>query len=449
LIDQEEFSGQKINIYPVTRIQGRADIEVLFTPNQEVSEARFRALEFRGFERLVLGLNAFAAPQVLSRICGSCGPFHQIVACKAIEDAAGCEVPPAARKFRELLCWLLIASDDLFNMTYLALPDYALPLSDPAVRNVTGLYKVEREAVSRLTLLRSAFHEALVHLAGFPVHPSVVVPGGVSYLPDADALDTALRMLNGCEDDLDETIRLVAMLTKRNSEMMDTGEPISGYYAAVTSDGHTDPLGDSVTVSPFGEGESFTVPHDRFFGLLRDEPVSWSYAVPVSLKGLATTLVGTMARANIGFVSDTPRADQKLKECRKRLGDPFDREFLYFPALALEVAHTWEKARFLLKDTSLFEGEAVRIPETSPSGGSAVVDAPRGVLAHRVSLERDGKIAAYRIISPLQINLSSINECLSRVARKVVSGLEVTDQIAQMLQRTVRAFSPCVPCGTH
>ena len=449
MIDQEESGGQKIVIYPVTRIQGRADIEVLFDSNQEVSGARFRALEFRGFERLVTGMDALAAPRVLSRICGSCGPFHQIASCKAIEGAAGCEVPPAAQSFRELMCWLLIALDDLLNMTYLTLPDYALPMSDVAVRNITGLFKIERDAVSRLTSLRSAFHEVLVYLAGLPVHPSVVVPGGVSYLPDPDALETAMRILRGCEDDLIETMRLVGMLTKRSSEMMDTGEPISGYYAAVTSDGSPDPLGDSVTVSPFTGGESLTFTGEGFLDALRGEPVSWSYAVPVILEDMEPALVGPMARSNTGFGPDTPWADEELKECRKKWGNPFDREFLYFPALALEVVRAWEKARLLLTDTSRYKGEEARVPEISASDGLAVVDASRGIIVHCVSIDQDGKISEYQIISPLQINYSSINDCLSRVARKVVSGLEVTDQVTQMLQRTVRSFSPCVPCGTH
>ena len=73
----EEFSGQKVRLYPVTRIQGRADIEVLFTPQQGVREARFRALESRGIQSLVRGMPALRAPQLLSRICGTCGPFHQ------------------------------------------------------------------------------------------------------------------------------------------------------------------------------------------------------------------------------------------------------------------------------------------------------------------------------------------------------------------------------------
>ena len=63
-----ELAGQKVRIYPVTRIQGRADIEVLFDPHHNVAEARFRALDYRGTDRMAVGMPAQRVPQVLSTL---------------------------------------------------------------------------------------------------------------------------------------------------------------------------------------------------------------------------------------------------------------------------------------------------------------------------------------------------------------------------------------------
>lgn len=61
-----DLGGQKVSIQPVTRVQGRADIEVLFTQDREVTEARFRALELRGFEKMAVGMPALRAPAFMS-----------------------------------------------------------------------------------------------------------------------------------------------------------------------------------------------------------------------------------------------------------------------------------------------------------------------------------------------------------------------------------------------
>ena len=121
-----ETEVRRVRIDPVTRIRGHADIEILFAPDDTVMEARFRALEFRGFEQMVKGMNAFRAPQFLSRICGSCGFFHQLASCMAIEEATETRPPVFPAWFRELLGWLSMGMAFLMEMLYLALPDFLL-----------------------------------------------------------------------------------------------------------------------------------------------------------------------------------------------------------------------------------------------------------------------------------------------------------------------------------
>ena len=78
----------------------------------------------RGFETLLLGKDSRVAPTITTRICGLCQVTHAVASARAIENAAGIEVPPEAEKLREVLglavriynnlLHQIIVSEDLF-----------------------------------------------------------------------------------------------------------------------------------------------------------------------------------------------------------------------------------------------------------------------------------------------------------------------------------------------
>lgn len=445
----DDLGAQKVRLYPVTRIQGRADIEVHFTADQAVVEARFRGLESRGIESLVEGMPALRAPQVLARTCGTCGGFHQLAACMSIEAACGAEVAPEAQALRELVCWLLLAASHVRTMTYFALPDFALPMSDAAVKNVSGIYMIDQESVTRLTRALASINEALKCLAGNQFLPAVIVPGGVSKFPDEAAISKASELLEGCEDDLRETMRLAEMLTRRESRMIETGTPLPGYYMASTSDGRPAIIGDEISAASFNGGEPVALDAQGFIAAVEERPVTWSYIVPLAVRGLEPAMVGPLARLNLGFGEDTPIAALEGGRVSEQWQHPLNNEFFFLIALACEAIWSWEKARNLLErgwdDTS-----SPCAPFEVVSGeGSAVVDSPRGTLAHVAQIDESGKISAYRIMSPLQFNYLTVNEYLTSVASETVRGIEISDAVAARLQLAVRSFNPCVSCGTH
>ena len=448
LQDSSDLGGSKVRIYPVTRITGRADVEVLFSSDGTVEEARFRALEYRGLDRMAVGLHAFRAPALLSRTCGSCGLFHQMASCMAVESACGTEVPQAAAWFRELLGWLWLGASHLLNVTYMALPDFALPMSDASVRNVVGIYAVEQETVRRLTTVQSAFSEALDMLAGLAVHPSVIVPGGVSYLPEWSSCTRATVLLNNCEHDLRETLRLVEELTIRNAQMAEGAAPLEGSFMATAANGLPSPTGDTVVASPFQDGEPVEMDLSGFLDSIEERPVPWSYLVPAAVGGLGPMLVGPLARANMGFNTDTPWAELEWSRMKEHWGAPLDREFHFLTALVLEVIEAWERALLLLEQRPKVLEPCV-MPRLRTGEGAAVLDSPRGTMVHRLRLDEDGLVAAYRVVSPLQFNHDMLNRHLTGIARLTVEGVEISDATAQGLLLAVRAFTPCVPCGTH
>jgi len=444
----DDFDSQKLRIYPVTRIDGRADIEVLFASGGKVSGARFRALEVRGLEHLVHGMPALRAPQVVSRACGACGPFHQLASCLALEKIAGCVVPEQASRLREVICWLNYGMDHLLNITYHELPDYALPMSDVAVRNVTGMYMVQQEAISGLTGAICAIRDASASLAGACVHPSVIVPGGVASMPDERVVDRAVEALKGCEDDIREAIRLAEMLIKRDEKVMDS-VPMQGSMAVLTADGDPSPVGDAVTMKAFAApSDTIVFSPEDFYASIVKEPVSWSYIVPVAVGDSRPLLVGPLARLNNGFVADTPLAKLESDRVKEQWGEVLDRPLFNFMAVMIEAARAWEKSIALLSEGP-FVGDSAAPLEFSGSSGVAVVDSPRGLLLHKLKLSKGSTISSYEIISPLQFNHDMLNDSLSKVALDAVDGLDMDDAVSGRLELIVRSFNPCVSCGTH
>lgn len=446
--DSADLGGERVRVHPLTRIQGRADIEIQFSPDQRVNLARFRALEFRGFEEMATGIAAFRAPSLLSRICGSCGPFHQLASCIAIENATGTIVPKTALWFRELLSFLWLGLSHILNCTYMALPDFALPTSDAAVRNVIGIYAIEQEMIQNLTAVQSAFADSLALLAGLPIHPSVVVPGGVSYLPDWTTCSKVGETLAGCEHNLRETLRLVELLTKRSAQMTETETRLQGYYLASTKRESPAMIGDTVSYAEFDEGEPTDMDHGEFYGSIEERPVPWSYLVPVTVSQMELLMVGPLARVNLGFDTETPWAELECTRIHEQWGHPLDMELLFLMSMTLEMIWAYENACLLLEQRPR-HGEACAEPEVVESDGIAVIDGPRGTLVHKVWLDSSGAISRYQVISPLQFSCQLLNQHLTSLARILVTGLEISDDVAQLLQLSVRAFTPCVQCGTH
>jgi coenzyme F420-reducing hydrogenase alpha subunit len=444
-----DLGGQKVRLYPVTRIHGRADIEVLFDPDHKVTEARFRGLESRGMEDLVTSVPALRAPEVLGRTCGTCGTFHQLASCLAIEAACGTEVPEASSSARELVCWLLMAASHLSTILFLSLPDFALPTSDAAVKNIKGIYMIDQESITRLSHAMSSMNEALRCLAGGSARPAMIVPGGVSRLPDDAAVSRAAELLADCEDDLRETMRLAEMLTRREARMMETGDPLKGYFVASTAEGLPAIVADEMTIKPFAGGEGMTMDPDSFLDSIEERPVPWSRLVPVAVRGLEPCMVGPLARLNIGYGEDTPLADLECRRIAEQWDYPLDREMFSLMALACESIWAWEKASNLLAGSDLSGSKPCAPVQLEQSDGFAVVDGPNGTIVHALSMGGDGLVESYRLYSPLQFSYLLINEHLTGVAEDTVRGIEISDAVAARLQLAVRSFNPCVPCGTH
>ena len=98
--------SQKLVIDPVTRVEGHGKVTVHLDDDNNVQDAKFHIVEFRGFERFIQGHPYWEAPVLVQRLCGICPVSHHLAAAKAIDQIVGVDpkdLSVPAQKIRKLL----------------------------------------------------------------------------------------------------------------------------------------------------------------------------------------------------------------------------------------------------------------------------------------------------------------------------------------------------------
>lgn len=113
-----ETASNRIVIDPVTRIEGHLRIEVEITDGV-VQRAWTSGTLFRGIETILRGRDPRDAPLITQRLCGVCTYIHGLCSVQAIEDAAACQLPGAARTTRNLMLGAQYLHDHIVHFYHL------------------------------------------------------------------------------------------------------------------------------------------------------------------------------------------------------------------------------------------------------------------------------------------------------------------------------------------
>lgn len=120
--------GQRIVIDPITRIEGHLRIEVEVT-NGKVSNAWSSATLFRGLELILKGRDPRDAYLFTQRACGVCTYVHGLASVRAVDNAAGINIPENARLLRNLLLGVQFLHDHMVHFYHLHALDWVDVLS--------------------------------------------------------------------------------------------------------------------------------------------------------------------------------------------------------------------------------------------------------------------------------------------------------------------------------
>ncbi len=437
-----------IIIDPVTRISGNASVRVMLDEAGNPRDAQFIAFGYRGFDQIAAGAHIENLLPVVSRICGGDSLFHQMAAAVAVESALGVEPPQEARRLRELAMWGQLFERHAVSLTVHSLPDLLFPSSDPGLRNIISIHRVDEEVVKRLMVLKSLGADVLTEAGGRAVHPVNFIPGGaVKDIPEGRRRSLTDK-LNEARPLLIETGRLMKLLLRRNEDAVKAfGSERTSCMSLAGKDGITI-TGTSIEVVDAAGERLATLGPEEAAARIEENNLSHAHIRGAELSGIGEVRVGPLARLNVNGHYGTQQADEELEEVKAQWGFPLYRSMIGHVARILEMIHAWEKMIELLGQPA---GEVMRMEFSPAEGrGAGAVEAPEGTLLYNVVLEGEGLVKQLSITAPLQFNLRIMERSLLESARGTIGGAsELDERATAFLETAIRAYAPCVPCGLH
>ncbi len=421
-----------IRVEHLARIEGHGGITVELD-GDTIRHVQFDIFEgARLLEGLVRGRSYEDVSQIVSRICAICSASHALTSLKATEAAFGVQVSPQTGRLRDLLSLGESIESHALHLFCLAVPDY---LDYPSVVALAAEKPGAAALGLRLKKLGNLIQETI---GGRAVHPVNAIPGGFGRLPSLDQLVTLRQALRQGVEDCATTLDLMASLPPAEFCHSET------VFAALASGSdYSYYHGDQVVVLTHGRRD--TVAAADYRALTSERPVEHSHAKHSRYQG-RPFMVGALARLAVRREALDGRAAELLE--RLHLPLPSDNPMDNNKAQAVELAGDVQRALALVENllrNGLTEERSVPVVPCAGTG-TAVTEAPRGLLFHSYTYDADGRIVSADVITPTALNAASIEEHL-RCAVRQHAGLEPA--LAKKLEMIARAYDPCVSCSVH
>jgi F420-non-reducing hydrogenase large subunit len=447
--------NRTITIDPVTRIEGHARVFLNLDDDGSLSSAGLVVNELRGFERILVGMEADRMPLITARICGVCPAAHHLAASHALDHAAGVEAPPAAKLLREMLYMGHLIHSHTLSLFVLQGPDLALGLdADPAIRNLVGIIQANPELGKKALRCRTLGQKISELVGGRGTHPVTSVAGGITFVLD----DEKQRTLEGWITEANELIPGLAVSAKElllkqielhPSFMSDWTIP--AWNLGTVRNGRVSMLeGVLRGIDETGAVRTeFSV--DEYDRHLVESAVDWSYMKEVRITQDGENhpyRVGPLARVNVADAFGTPGADAELASLRKLGGAPCHTIVFQIYARVIELLYAAERAREIIVDPAI-HGET-RVPVQFRGGrGIGHVEAPRGTLIHDYEIDENGIVRSANLIVATQQNYVSINRSIAQAAASHVIGKPDDTKLLNAIEFGIRCYDPCLSCATH
>lgn len=458
--------GQRIEINPVTRVEGHGKVTIHIDDNLNVTQTRFHIVEFRGFERFVQGRPYWEAPVLVQRLCGICPVSHHLAAAKATDVIVGAGtgdgLTPTAEKMRRLMHYGQMFQSHSLHFFHLASPDFLFGYdADPAVRNVIGIIQHYPELAKQAVLMRKYGQEVIARTAGKKIHGTGAIPGGINKNLSIQERD---ELLNGSDTmNIDkmiqwayDAVQFFKDYYKKHKDFIDSFSYFpSNHLSLVRKDGALD-FYHGVLRAVDAEGNKIIndVDYQDYYNYIQEEVRSWSYMKFPYIQKLGPKKgwyrVGPLARLNTCDFIPSPLA-QKEFEIFKSVtnGKPNNYCLHTHWARLIETLHAAEVIKELLLDPDLQKDDLV-VKGKKQYEGVGLVEAPRGTLFHHYKINEHDQIIMANLIVSTTNNNEPMNQAVNYVARKMMTGqTKITEAMKNAVEVAIRAYDPCLSCATH
>ena len=452
---------KQIVIQPVSRIEGHAKITIQLDDQGNVADTRVNVVELRGFERFAIGRPVEELPRIVPRICGVCPWAHHLASSKACDAVFGVEIPPAAKKLRELAYMGHFIHSHVLHFFILSGPDFVMgPDADYSIRNVIGVIQKVPDIAKKVVKIRYLGQMMTQILGGKAIHPDVSVPGGWSKPITKEEVESLKGMAKECLDFATFAIDFAKKeIFPKYLDVVKSLAPIDTGFLGTVRNGELNLYdGDLRMMTPDGKYEEFPV--ENYLDYIGEHVEPWSYLkFPYYKKmgqfsmdldnpvGIYRT--NALARINVCDRIATPLAQKELEEFRNSFGRPAQLTLLYHWARLIETLYCAEKATELLDDPEIMDFDTRKAVTPRAGRGVGCVEAPRGTLIHDYETDEKGIVTNCNIIVGTTHNNAPINMSVKRSAMDLIKNGVYDQGLLNKVEMSIRAYDPCFSCATH
>jgi sulfhydrogenase subunit alpha len=419
----------KLKVDYISRVEGEAAVKL------EINEGKLSRLTLniweppRFFEGFLTGRKYDEVPDIVARICGICPVSHMTTSIRALERALGVTPAPETITMRRVMALSQIMASHLVHLYMLALPDYH------GLSSIAEMLPSFGKEIKRLMRMKEAANAVTETFGGRALHPVSMVVGGFTNPPGRDEVGGLIKLLEGIKQDALETLKMAALLPV--PELANEAE-----YAAIQSSEDY-----AINQGRIATSRGVDADQDHYDEHFHEEQVPYSNAKRTTIKGRGSMMVGALARLNIKFRMLHPDA----REAAAGVGftPPSHNPFHNNLAQAIEIVHCISECIELLKGLKVERpGVETKVDIKDREGeGSALTEAPRGLLHHSYSLNRRGIVERANIVTPTAHNFLGLEENLRRLVQAHIE--EPPEEITLKCEMLVRAYDPCFSCSVH
>lgn len=460
---------KKITIDPITRLEGHGKISIFLNDDGEVADTYFSIPELRGFEKFLEGRPVEEAPRIVPRICGVCPACHHMASGKAVDAVYGVQIPPVAKKLRELFFMGEFIHSHVAHFYALSAADFVMgPGSEKAKRHILGIVeKVGLEIGRKVLTYRKYGHEIMKQVGGKCTHPVYNVPGGVSRPLTEEQRREVKKMAKECVELGTFTLQLFSDVVLANTAYMDI---ITGPVYRLNV--HDMGLVDENNKVNFYDGKvrirdvngkeiARYSPHEYLEHIEEHvETISYlkyPYLKKFGWKGFTegeesgVYRATPLSRLNAADGMATPLAQEEYEKFYETVGGkPCQLLLATHWARLIELLYSSERALELATDPEITDPDVRTLPTATPREGVGIVEAQRGTLTHHYVTDENGIITKANLLVGTTNNNAPITMSIKKAAASLIKkDTEITDEVLNMIEMAFRAYDPCFSCATH
>jgi NAD-reducing hydrogenase large subunit len=454
---QQPDALRRIVIEPVSRVEGHGKVTILLDDDNKVHQVRLHIVEFRGFEKFIEGRPYWEVPVLVQRLCGICPVSHHLAASKAMDMIVGAgQLTPTAEKIRRLMHYGQMLQSHALHFFHLSSPDLLFGFdSDVGKRNIVGVAAANPEVAKKGVLLRKFGQEVIRVTSGKRVHGTGSVPGGVNKSLSLAERDYLLKDADQMVAWSRDAVRIIKQLHKANPGLYDAfGEVPSTMMSLVDPNGDLDFYHGALRArDQDGEVMFDQVSYQGYDSLLTEGVKPWSYMKFPYITTLGDEKgwykVGPLARIQNCDRIPTPQAEEERKEfIAYGKGKPIHGSLAFHWTRMIEMLCAAETIKQLLVDDDIM-GSDLMTSGPRAREGVGVIEAPRGTLFHHYRVDDNDLVTYANLIVSTTNNNTAMNVAVREVAKKYLSGNELTEGLLNHIEVAIRCFDPCLSCATH